>query len=113
MNILKANKHYIIALAIMFVVVSLSDTTYSLFLKADSTNDFTYNTGILDLQFVEDEQIRIENAFPTIDSEGMKIKPYTLRIKNVGSLPYLFNLEMLSPTEENVINPQYIKFKVN
>ena len=113
MNILKANKNYIIALAIMFVVVSLSDTTYSLFLKADSTNDFTYNTGILDLQFVEDEQIKIENAFPIIDSEGMKTEPYTLKIKNVGSLPYLFNLEMLSPTEENVINPQYIKFKVN
>lgn len=113
MNILKANKHYILALAIMFVVVSLSDTTYSLFLKADSTNDFTYNTGILDLQFVEDEQIAIENAFPTIDSIGMKTEPYTLRIKNVGSLPYLFNLEMLSPTEENVINSQYIKFKVN
>ena len=113
MNILKAKKHYIMALAIMFVVVSLSDTTYSLFLKADSTDDFTYNTGILDLQFVEDEQISISNAFPTIDSEGMKTEPYTLTIKNVGSLPYLFDLQMLSSADNNVINSKYIKFQIN
>ena len=53
-----AKKHYIMALAIMFVVVSLSGPTYSLFFNAESTNTFNYNTGILDLQFIEDEQIK-------------------------------------------------------
>lgn len=113
MNIIKAYKHYIMALAIMFVVVSLSDTTYSLFFRVDTTDDFTYNTGILDLQFIEDEQISIQNAFPTIDSEGEKLTPYTLTIKNTGSLPYLFDLKMLSTTAENVIDTKYIKFQVN
>ena len=32
---IKIRKHYIIALAIMFVVVSLSGTTYSLFIKVE------------------------------------------------------------------------------
>lgn len=109
----KTKINYIMALAIMFVVVSLSGTTYSLFFKADSTNTFNYNTGILDLQFVEDEQINIENAFPMIDSEGLKTTPYTLTIKNTGSLPYLFDLKMLSTTENNIINSKYIKFQVN
>ena len=49
----KIKKHYIMILAIMFVVVSLSGTTYSLFINVDTTNEFTYNTGILDLQFIE------------------------------------------------------------
>lgn len=112
-DLVKAKRHYVMALAIMFVVVSLSGPTYSLFLKADTTDDFTYNTGILDLQFIEDEQISIRNAFPIIDSEGMKSEPYTLTIKNTGTLPYQFDLKMLSSTSENVIDVKYIKFQVN
>ena len=108
-EIVKAKKHYVMALAIMFVVVSLSGTTYSLFLKSDVTDDFTYNTGTLELQFIEDEQISIENAFPMIDTDGFNTTPYKLTIKNTGSLPYLFDLKMLSSTEENVINSKYIK----
>ena len=110
---LKLKKHYIMALAIMFVVVSLSGTTYSLFLKADITDDFNYNTGTLDLEFVEDEQIYIQNALPVIDSEGLKTEPYTLTIKNTGSLLYQFDLKMLSSTEDNLIDMKYIKFQIN
>ena len=112
-NFEKVKKHYIMALAIMFVVVSLSDTTYSLFFKAESTDNFSYNTGILDLQFIEDEQIQLQNAFPIIDSEGLKNDSYQLTIKNTGSLPYLFDLKMLSSTQDNVIDTKYIKYKVN
>ena len=94
MDLLKVKKHYIMALAIMFVVVSLSGTTYSLFLKADTTEEFTYSTGNLELQFIEDEQIYIQNALPIIDSEGLETEPYTLTIKNTGTLLYQFDLKM-------------------
>ena len=110
---IKTKKNYILALSVLFVMVSLSDPTYSLFLKSESTEKFNYNTGLLDLQFVEDEQISIENAFPIIDSEGIKQEPYKLTIKNTGSLPYLFDLKMLSSTDEEVIDTKYIKFQVN
>ena len=113
MDITKIKKHYIIILAIMFVVVSLSDTTYSLFFKAESTDNFTYSTGNLDLEITEDKPIMLETAFPMIDSEAIKKEGYTLTIKNIGTLPYLFDLKMLSSTEENVIDTKYIKFKVN
>ena len=112
-DFVKAKRHYVMALAIMFVVVSLSGPTYSLFLKADTTDDFTYNTGSLELEFIEDEQISIQNAFPIIDSEGMKTEPYTLTIKNTGTLPYQFDLKMLSSTEENLIDMKYIKYQIN
>ena len=112
-DFISAKRHYIMALAIMFVVVSLSGPTYSLFLKADTTDEFNYNTGILELQFIEDEQISIQNAFPVIDSEGMNTEPYTLTIKNTGNLPYQFDLKMLSSTDENLIDMKYIKYQVN
>ena len=110
---IKTKKTYLVALAVLFVFVSLSDTTYSLFLKSETTDEFNYNTGLLDLQFIEDEQISLENAFPMNDSEGMKLNPYTLTIKNTGSLAYLFNLKMLSTETNNVIDSKYIKVKVN
>lgn len=113
MNILRAKKHYLMILAIMLVVVSLSDTTYSLFFKADSTANFTYNTGVLDLQYTEGEGISIRDAFPVVDSDGKKSKPYILTIKNTGNLPYVFDLKMLSDTDVNVIDTKYIKVKVN
>lgn len=110
---IEAKKNYIMALAVLFVVVSLSGTTYSLFIKSDSTNTFNYHTGLLDLQFIEDEQIKLESAFPMIDSEGIKQKSYKLTLKNTGTLTYLFDLKMLSDTNENVIDSKYIKVKVN
>lgn len=113
MNILRAKKHYLMILAIMLVVVSLSDTTYSLFFKADSTANFTYNTGVLDLQFNEGEEISIRDGFPMLDSDGVNSKPYILTVKNTGTLPYVFDLKMLSDTDVNVIDTKYIKVKVN
>ena len=111
-DFIKTKRIYIIALAVLFVFVSLSETTYSLFLKSDETEEFNYNTGLLDLQFTEDQQIVLENAFPTIDSEGEKQEAYKLIIKNTGSLPYLFDLKMLSDNNDH-IDYKYIKVKVN
>ena len=93
---IKTKRNYIITLALLFVFISLSDTTYSLFLKSESTDEFSYNTGLLDLQFVEEEQLSLQNAFPMNDSEAKKLEPYSLTIKNTGSLTYYFNLKMIS-----------------
>jgi len=112
-DFVKAKRHYVMALAIMFVLVSLSGTTYSLFINVDETNEIIYNTGVLDLQVIEGEQINIVSAFPMIDSDGMKSKPYSLTIRNTGNLPYFFDLKMLSSTTENAIDSKYIKFQIN
>ncbi len=112
-DFIKTKRTYIIALAVLFLFVTLSDTTYSLFLKSDTTDEFNYNTGILDLKFVEDEQITLQEAFPMNDSDGAKLTPYTLTIKNTGSLIYLFDLNMVKTNETNSIDTKYIKVKVN
>ncbi len=110
---IKTKKTYILALAVLFLFVSLSETTYSLFLKSNTTNEFNYNTGLLDLVFVEEEPIKLENAFPTRDSDAINNKAYTLTIKNTGSLAYLFDLKMLSDETADSIDYRYIKVKVN
>lgn len=110
---IKSKRNYIISLALLFVFISLSDTTYSLFLKSQSTDEFTYNTGLLDLQFVEDKQLSLQNIFPMNDSEAEKLEPYNLTIKNTGNLVYYFSLKMISNETNNAINSNYIKVKVN
>ena len=112
-DFIKTKKTYFVALAVLFLFVSLSDTTYSLFLKSDTTNEFNYNTGLLDLTFSTDEPIKLENAFPTRDSDAINNKAYTLTIKNTGTLTYLFDLKMLSDDTNNTIDYKYIKVKVN
>lgn len=113
MDFIKTKKTYLLALAILFVFVTLSDTTYSLFLKSDNTEEFNYNTGNLDLKFIEDEQISLQDAFPMNDSEGVNLTPYKLTIKNTGSLIYKFNLNMVTASETSSINTKYIKVKIN
>ena len=110
---IKTKKTYIVAIAVLFLLVSLSDTTYSLFLKSDSTEEFTYNTGLLDLQFVEDKQLNLKNAFPMNDSEAEKLEPYNLTIKNTGNIIYYFDLKMIPSDKTNIIDSKYIKVKVN
>lgn len=112
-DFIKTKKNYIISLALLFVFVSLSDTTYSLFLKSDDTEEFTYNTGILDLQFVEDKPLTLQNAFPMNDSDATRLEPYNLTLKNTGNVIYYFNLKMISSDTTNTIDPRYIKVKVN
>ena len=108
---IKTKKTYILALAVLFVFVSLSETTYSLFLKSDTTDEFNYNTGVLDLKFTSSEQVKLDNVFPMVDSEGSKLKPYLLTLKNVGTIPYLYDLKMVA--SDNSIDYKYIKYKVD
>ena len=111
LNFIKTKKTYILALAVLFVFVSLSETTYSLFLKSDTTDEFNYNTGVLDLKFISNEQVELDNVFPIMDSEGSKLQPYLLTLKNTGTIPYLYDLKMVA--NDNSIDYRYIKFKVD
>ena len=110
---INSKRNYILSIALLFVFVSLSDTTYSLFLKSDNTEEFTYNTGILDLQFVEDTPLILQDAFPMNDSDATRLEPYNLTIKNTGNVTYYFDLKMVSSETTNAIDNRYIKFKVN
>ncbi len=106
-------KNYILLIAIIFVAVSLSGTTYSLFIKVDDTNQFNYKTGILDLEFQEENVIELPDAFPVSDTKGMSYEPYTLSIKNTGSIAYIFDLKVSDNDDNKLINSKYIKVQID
>ncbi len=106
-------KNYILLIAIIFVAVSLSGTTYSLFIKVDDTNQFNYKTGILDLEFQEENVIELPEAFPVSDTKGMSYEPYTLSIKNIGSIAYIFDLKVSDNDDDKLINSKYIKVQID
>lgn len=106
-------KNYILLIAIIFVAVSLSGTTYSLFIKVDDTNQFNYKTGILDLEFQEENVIELSEAFPVSDTKGMSYEPYTLSIKNIGSIAYIFDLKVSDNDDNKLINSKYIKVQID
>lgn len=106
-------KNYILLIAIIFVAVSLSGTTYSLFIKVDDTNQFNYKTGILDLEFQEENVIELPEAFPVSDTKGMSYEPYTLSIKNTGSIAYIFDLKVSDNDDNKLINSKYIKVQID
>lgn len=106
-------KNYILLIAIIFVAVSLSGTTYSLFIKVDETNQFNYKTGILDLEFQEENVIELPEAFPVSDTKGMSYEPYTLSIKNIGSIAYIFDLKVSDNDDNKLINSKYIKVQID
>lgn len=106
-------KNYILLIAIIFVAVSLSGTTYSLFIKVDDTNQFNYKTGILDLEFQEENVIELPEAFPVSDTKGMSYESYTLSIKNIGSIAYIFDLKVSDNDDNKLINSKYIKVQID
>ena len=106
-------KNYILLIAIIFVAVSLSGTTYSLFIKVDDTNQFNYKTGILDLEFQEENVIELPEAFPVSDTKGMSYEPYTLSIKNTGSIAYIFDIKVSDNDDNKLINSKYIKVQID
>ena len=106
-------KNYILLIAIIFVAVSLSGTTYSLFIKVDDTNQFNYKTGILDLEFQEENIIELPEAFPVSDTKGMSYEPYTLSIKNIGTIAYIFDLKVSDNDDNKLINSKYIKVQID
>ena len=106
-------KNYILLIAIIFVAVSLSGTTYSLFIKVDDTNQFNYKTGILDLEFQEENIIELPEAFPVSDTKGMSYEPYTLSVKNIGTIAYIFDLKVSDNDDNKLINSKYIKVQID
>lgn len=106
-------KNYILLIAIIFVAVSLSGTTYSLFIKVDDTNQFNYKTGILDLEFQEENIIELPEAFPVSDTKGMSYEPYTLSVKNIGTIAYIFDIKVSDNDDNKLINSKYIKVQID
>ena len=113
-KILSDKKIIITILSIILVLVVMSSTTYALFFKVHTMeNTESYTAGILDIKVEEGSKLELVNSLPITDEEGATLTPYTFTITNVGNLTYTFDLKLLSTTSNNMINPDYIKIKLD
>ena len=116
MNKILENKKltaFTLALAIVFTTISMSGSSYALYVNKDYGTTEDYTTGLLDLTFDENTTLSLASTFPISDEEGLASDPYTLKVTNTGNLTYKFNIELLDTTSSNLISTKYIKIQVD
>ena len=111
---IKNKKRFGIILSIVLVLTAMISGTYSLFYRENvASNAESYSTGILNIVAKsKSDNINLTNALPMTDEEGVLTEPYVFTIENTGNLDYNFNIRLLS-TNEDPIDPQYIKLKID
>ena len=106
----------LLIISIIFVLIILAGTTYSVLFKVDTTDEQSYTTGILDITSnAINNSVTLANGLPISDTEGKTSTPYTFKISNVGNLKYKFDVKLLSTNSDTttMINPDYIKIMVD
>ena len=98
---LKENKKAIIILILLLITVSVGISYAYWRLILQQTGENKIASSCLSIELVEEsESIRMENAFPIIDEEGMQTTPYTFTIRNTCDtfIDYEVSLGMLNTT---------------
>ena len=98
---LKNNKKAIVIFIVLLIAISvgISYAYWQLVLKQTGENKIA--SSCLSIELVdESESIRMENAYPIIDEEGMQTTPYTFTIRNTCDtfIDYEVSLGMLDTT---------------
>src|SRR5699024_5881393 len=98
---LKENKKAIIILILLLIAVSIgiSYAYWRLVLRQSSENKVASSCISIEL-IDETSAIKMENAYPIIDEEGMQTTPYTFTIRNTCDtfIDYEVSLGMLETT---------------
>ena len=110
----KANKNKIIMIIVLIVILITIGVSYALWiLTKEQTGENVVGTSCLNVTIEnEEDDIKIDKAYPILDEEGLKQKPYTFTITNNCEeyANYTINLEMLN---ETTLNSEYVKISLN
>ena len=109
-------KRLIIAslMSLILVGVLFVGDTYSIFTSGDvDENTNVYTTGNLNITYtLSDENVTIDENTPLSDEESIKVTPYRITVKNIGSVAYKFNVLLEDTTSNDKINYKYIMTQV-
>lgn len=109
----------------IFIVCILTITgSYSIFTAINKSNDYnTITVGTLKVDFLQDTAnvINLNGAYPTMDSEGLKLEPYTFKLSNTGSLNAAYKIKIVNDDEiiaedgcqNNLLQTSFIKVSIN
>ena len=111
----KGNKNKMIIMIIVLIVILITiGVSYALWiLTKEQTGENVVGTSCLNVTIEnEEDDIKIDKAYPILDEEGLKSKPYKFTIKNNCEeyADYTINLEMLN---ETTLNSEYVKVSLN
>ena len=114
----KKKKYTLMTLLVLGVILLIGGVSYAYWiLTKEQTGENVVNSACLSMDIEsESDDITLDKAYPILDSEGRKLKPYKFSVHNKCSdmATYQINLESLSKVlEANRLNPNYIKVKLN
>ncbi len=111
-GVLFKSKKVRLTLLIILLITLIIGSTYALWkITKIQTGLNKLASNCYDVEFSEQDNIVLEEAIPILNSEGEKLTPYTLSIKNTcdAETKYQVNLEVT----DNSLNSKYIDLKVN
>ena len=112
-NRIKENKEFIlVGVTILITVIAIVGTSYAVFTSiVTSNNNQTIRVGTFEITFTEGNTVKLENASPITDAEGLALTPYNFTIKNSGNInaKYRVKLEEDTTDAQNLLPKDKIK----
>ena len=101
-------------MSLILVGVLFVGNTYSIFTSQDvDENANVYTTGNLNITYtVSDDNVTIDDSSPLSNEEAVKVTPYRITVKNIGSVGYKFNILLEDTTSNEKINYKYLVTQV-
>ena len=109
-----SKKKYIIisVVVILISVIALVGASYALLtISLEGDKEITLKAGILKVDFIEGDNINLENTAPMSDKEGLKTTPYTFTVTNTGNINAYYHVS-LEEDSNNTLSNNYIKMRV-
>ena len=121
---MERKKTGLLIIGVCALVLSVVGVTYAFWqLRLFQNSEDTIASSCFDIELVsEQDAILLEKAYPIPDREGEELTPYKFTLKNncQANVKYQINLESLdkiggitSISEEDQLNAQYLKVKLN
>lgn len=103
----------LVVILIMIAIVTLIGSSYALFTKTlTGTKKVTVQTGTLNATFKEGNTIKLENAAPMSDTDGLQTIPYTFTIKNTGNIKDYYTVYNEEDTSTTTLDTSLLKYKL-
>ncbi len=109
-----SKKKYIIisVVVILISVLALVGASYALLtISLEGDKEITLKAGILKVDFIEGDNINLENTAPMSDKEGLKTTPYTFTVTNTGNIDAYYHVS-LEEDSNNTLSNNYIKMRL-
>lgn len=118
---------YVTMLSIVAVTVIILGSTYAVFSSVNKSADYNViNVGTLEVSYEDTgdglgDVIRLNNAFPVSDTEGMSSTGYKFKITNIGSLVTKYTVKVAldqamvdaDDCETNLLNFNTLRYSLN